>query len=392
MRKWTPSGAEGSAMDCSDVIVLQRLLDGDLDEVQAELVSHHVEDCADCRAVTKNLAAARSFVQDHLGVEDEGEEDAASTALDRIARALPAQTARAGASGWWRRAWLAAAVLASLVVLFPMPFTSKAGASPTKILETAATRERMWKYQPNKVLQWEVNTISRGIKDIADGQWRTVFWQRNGATTFTQNSRQFDPQGRTQHAYWQRPDGSTISYRPKSHQVEISPSTTAAQQALPTLDPELRQALQSLLARRKTMRSLDFNSHRDADWLHRPSSEGTATLRRSSVVGWGEVNHITVVNGQSRRNPSIVRAVHEYDIESSTFRLLRLKSTISYADGTVGVHDSRWVLFREVSATEFAAQTHQDLLESGMPLVQLTPLDVARRQLQEMNHPRTATN
>lgn len=383
-------------MGCSDLITLQRLLDGELDETAAELVSHHADSCARCRAVLQELAAARALVQAQLGAEDEGEDEAASAALAVIAAHLPmSRTTEPAPSGWRRRTWLTTAAMALLGLLLPLPFGSKAGASPEEVLQQVVARERIWAYQPNKVLHWEVETVSKGIKGTADGRWRTVFSQKNNATSFAQISRQFQPDGQTAHAYWQHPDGSTISYRAKSGVIEVWPSTAAVQQALPTMTPELRAALESFLQYRVTTRALDVRSRRDAEWLHRPSAGTagtTATLRRGRIDEWGEVYHISVVKRRFESSSEILRAVHEYDVEASTYRLLRLESTLTYADGTVGVHDSRWTVFRETSAEEFDAQTPRDLLESGLPLVRLTPLDVARRRLQEMNRDRTRTN
>jgi hypothetical protein len=375
-------------MGCSDPLVLQRLLDNELDEAQAELVTHHLESCASCRAQIRLAAEARSFVQDQLGVEDEGEEDATTAALAAISRHLPAQTARPQASSSWkRRTWLTAA--AGILALFlPLLVVSNVSAWPARILEEAAMRERMWMYQRNKVLHWEVDTVSQGVKNVADGRWRTLFWRKNGASTFLEVSRQINPAGRTEYAYWQKPDGSTIHYRSKKGVIEIGPSTAVARQTLPTLSGELRTALDSYLSNRAQTRNLDFHSRRDADRLHGRSiwvSGGKATFRRGLLDLWGEVHHITVVKERSESNPMVVRAVHEYDVESSTYRLLRLKSTVSYADGTVGVHDSRWVVFQEVAAAEFDAQTPRDFLESGTPVVRLTPLDVATRRVQEIN-------
>jgi hypothetical protein len=372
-------------MDCSDRIVMQRLLDNDLDEAQAELVSHHLESCAHCRAEVKTTAEMRTFVQDHLGIEDEGEADAAAAAIDRVARQLPIHR---GASRWWGRTWLAAAAIVIIAVLLPLAFVPRVDAVPSKILSEAVARDRMWKYQPNKVLHWEVETDSQGVKNIADGRWRTLFWQKNGETSFAQISRQFDPQGRLERAYWQRPDGSTISYRARDGRVvEIGPSTAVSRQALTTLTPDLREALESYLAYRETTRTLGFHSRRDAEWLHRPTlrSGGRATLRRSLLDRWGEVYHINVVNEGPNLNATILRALHEYTIERSSFRLLRLKSTVTYADGTIGIHDSRWTVFQETSAAEFDAETPRDLLERGVPVVRLTPGEVAQRRLKEMN-------
>ena len=90
-------------------------------------------------------------------------------------------------------------------------------------------------------------------------------------------------------------------------------------------------------------------------------------------------------------NAAILRAEHEYDIEKSTYRILRLKSTVSYANGTTGVHDSSWKNFREVTDAEFDSHVPRDLLDGTRRTVRLTPTDIATRRLQELNRSRTTT-
>jgi hypothetical protein len=68
---------------------------------------------------------------------------------------------------------------------------------------------------------------------------------------------------------------------------------------------------------------------------------------------------------------------------------MRLKSTLTYADGTTGIHDSRWVAFREATDVEFEAQAPRELLSKAGRVVRLTPLDLATRHLEEMNRART---
>lgn len=383
-------------MDCSDRIGLQRLLDGDLEETQAELVAHHLESCPTCRAAARELTTLRSFVQDELGSEDRAEEGAAAAVLAAIAGRLPASEASQPVStAWWRRTWLAAAAVAVLALLLPLVFGAPAGASAEGILQEVVVRERIWAYQPNKVLHWEIETVSSGNRGVADGRWRTLFSQKNGATTFAQTSRQFDPDGRTTHAYWQHPDGSSINYQRKSGVVELWPSTAAARAALPSLTPDLQAALESYLQSRETTRTLDVRIRRKAEWLHHPFAGiagATATLRRGLLDRWGDVYHITVTKTRTNVNSEILRAIHEYDVERATYRVLRLKSTLTYSDGSTGIHDSRWTVFREASDAEFDAQTPRDLLTGGLPVVRLTPLDVARRRLQELSRDRTRTN
>jgi hypothetical protein len=373
-------------MNCSDLLLLQRLLDGDLDETQAELIAHHVESCAECQAVTKELASARSFVEERLGNEDEGEDETTAAAAARIRQRLPAApTAPERIASWWRGRLMAAAAVVALALFLPM-FVSSVRAWPTRILEKASARERNWKYQPNRILYWEVDTVTRGLKNTADGRWRTQFWQKNGTNRFSQVTRQSDSRGRTEFAYWLQGDGSIIKYRRKDGPlVEIAPATPLLEQSLATLSPDLRAALQSYLTRREDMRNIDFNSRHDADWLHRPSGgSGKVSFSRGALDRWSDVYHITVEKGPPPTNPAILRAVHEYDIESKNLRILRLKSTISYADGTTGVQESRWISFREIPRTEFDAQTPQRLLEQGLAVVRLTPNDLAQRRLLEL--------
>ncbi|MGH9456106.1 MAG: anti-sigma factor family protein [Thermoanaerobaculia bacterium] len=372
-------------MACSDPLVIQRLLDGDLDETQAEIVARHVLTCVSCRSETKALSELRAFIQDQLGIEDEGEEEKSAATLAEIARRLPPPLARHPDAPWWRRRiLLATAAALALTLLAPIPFLSKAMARPAEILERGAARERMWRYQPNTVLHWEVDTVSRGVKNVADGRWRTVFWRKNGARSFEETVRQLDPRGRTEFAYWRQPDGSMVRYRPAGT-IEVFPSPAAVRSTLPTLPPELRATLEAWLEQRHMTRSLEAQSRRDVDLVEGRSSwvrGGEATFSRGVLGLLGEVHHIRVVK-DGGSNPMIVRAVHEYDIESESLRLLRLKTTVTYADGTVGIHDSRWVAYREGTTAEFEAQIPRDLLESGTPVVRLTPLELATRRLKE---------
>ena len=385
-------------MDCSDDLMLQRLLDGELDDVPAELGMHHLEGCARCRAVVKELTAERAFVQDRLGEEDEAEEQAAAASLAAVASRLPTSkpvvTRGAGPSRWLRRSWVAAAAAVMLALLVPDGFGSRLAASPERIIEEAIARERIWSYQPNKALHWEVETSATGVSGMADGRWRTYYWQKNDATTFEQTMRQFGPDGKTMRATWRQADGSTLNYSAaRGDVVELGPSTAAARDALPSLPPDLRQALQSYIDRGALSRSLDAQSRREADWLSRPGigiPRATAAVRRSLLREWGEAYHITITNDRPVA-ASILRAVHEYDIEKSSYRILRLKSTVSYASGTTGVHDSSWTNFRETSDAEFAAHVPRDLLDGTRPIVRLTPRDIATRRFQEQNRSRSTS-
>ena len=373
-------------MSCSDLIVLQRLLDNDLDAVEAELVAHHVSSCDQCRVATATLAESRAFAENQLGAEDEREEEAATAALARIAAHLPLRKSEPAAT-WWRRVMLAA-TFAGLALLVPLPFGPAMDASPGRILEEAAARERMWMYQPNRILHWEIATDMRGLKNVPDGMRRTMFWQKNGAATFQQISRQLDSQGRVEHAWWQRHDGSTVSFRSRNPGiVEVGPTTEDAEAVLPTLPQDLRDSLKGYLSHRESARTLDFYGRRYAEWLHRPArwtSYGKATLRRATDPRWGDVYRITVENGPSPTNAEIRRAVHEYEVETSTFRLLRLKSTLTYSDGSTGFQDARWIVYREISAAEFDAQTPRDLLDGDLQIVNLTPRQVAERRIREI--------
>ena len=375
-------------MSCADHLLLHRLMDGDLDETAAELVAFHLESCADCRSAMAVVAGERSFVQDRLGAEDDGEQEAAAAALASIAARLrehsPVTRVRRGAR---LRGWLASAACVSVVVLISLPFVPSLDALPNRILTEASARERRWLYRPDRVLHWEVQTVSKGVEGWEDGRWRTEFWQNNGATSFDQISRQIDPKGRTRRAYWQQPDGSTMMYRSANRVIEVSPSTAAARQAIPVMNGEMREALQSYLARRSQARDLDYNNRQDPEWLQRASigSAGGKATFRDGVVPWSGVHHITVEKGPSPWNPMIVGSVHEYDLEVATFRLVRLKSTIHYKSGRTGVHDSRWVNFRETTVEEFRASAPGELLNGEIPVVRLTPLQIAQRHLQELN-------
>ncbi|HET7712905.1 MAG TPA: hypothetical protein VFL80_13315 [Thermoanaerobaculia bacterium] len=372
-------------MSCSDPLLLQRLIDGDLDEVQAELVSHHAEFCSDCSAAIRDLAALRTFAQERLGAEDESDGRDTEIRIARIAGALPHSTPGRPPRMWRRRPVLTTAAVAAFAAFLPLAFVTSVNAWTERILEKASARERLSKYQPNKSLYWEVHAYSRGVKRMADGRWRTRFWQRNGATAFSQISQQFDPHGNIAHAYWQRADGGALRYRPQRNVLEVTPPTDETRQGMRTLPPALQGVLMDYLAQVEKRRSLETNRQIDADWLHRPSLRhgGTATVRRRVVPGESDVYHITFVTSGRKKGGEILEATHDYDIEIPTLRLLRLKSTIHYADGTTGVHDARWSELREIPTADFDAQTPERLLGRPVTLVRLTPEEMAMRRLRE---------
>lgn len=377
-------------MNCSDSLLLQRFIDRDLDDEHAEIVAHHLESCAACRAEAQGLAELRRFVQDRLGLEDEGEEEAAAAAFSSISARLP--TVRRGTAQWWRPRWLAAAGVALAVLLLPIPVVSTLEAWPRRILERAVAQERSWRCQPNKLLHWQVETISTGVRGVADGRRQTLFWRRNGETTFAEISRQVREDGTTEFAYWNRDDGSSIHYRNAAGVLEITPSNAAVRQALPHVAPDVRGVLESRLAHRMLSRSLDVDNRRDIESLYGRSMRVFGGTTSFDGIGgaFGEVRQIRVVKERPLSNPAILRVVHEYDVDASTLRLLRLKTTVSYADGTTGVHDSRWTVFREASPAEFDAQTPDALIAAGVRVQRLTPVEYARRHLRETS--RTATN
>ena len=378
-------------MACSDPLLLQRFLDNELDLPQTDVVAFHLESCDVCRAEARRIASVRMFVQEQLGAEDEGEEEATAQAIAAISsRIVESRPASSGLIRRWRNAWLATAALIVLALVIPDSFLSSLVASPGEILEEAEERGRMWMYQPDKNLHWQVDTVSQGIQGVRDGRWRTFFWRSNRKASFAEISRQIDPTGRLEFVYWQRHDGSSTNYSARNGFVEVAPSTQAAHEALPALEPNLRAALQSHLTARALRQSLDVHRRRDLDRVHGRSiwvADGRATFRHGFLDRFGKIHRIVVT--KEKPMPTALRAVHEYHIDGDTHRLLRLTTTITYVDGTTGVHDSRWVLFREIGASEFAAQQPAEILNRGIPVVHLTPRDLALRMIANRNRSHT---
>lgn len=381
------SGTQMSGGDgCADQGELQRLIDGELSDAAAELLAHHLQTCDRCRSDLAELRALVSYVQGHLGAEDDREEQDSARILRQVGRSFGPPDRAPARRAWWR--WLAAAAAVALAATLGLPIGDTVEASAERLLAANRAREQAWLYQPNKVLHWQVRTVVKGIRGMADATTRTAFWRRNGSDTFDEISRRYDDQGETLWAHWRQPDGSAISYRAADgERLEIAPATTALEAALPSLEPALRRALQDLIARRQRLRTLDFQSRHFADWLEAPSSGGpglSASTRREWIAGAGEVFRVTVVDAQPHAPGTIVRVVHEHDIEPRTFRRLRLRTTFTYADGSVGVHDSTWTAHQEGSAADFESNVPHDLLQRGLPTVRLTPIDVARRHYKDL--------
>lgn len=392
------AGVPGGSGKCSLPLDLQRFVDGELPGPAEELIAHHLEGCRVCRAALTDLRALTCFVQDRLGAEDEGEEAASHRILRRVASGLPDGSAggegQAARARWRMPLWLGAAAAVFLAFLVSVPFSQRIDASAEKILAESAWRERMWLYQPDKVLHWEVHTRGYGLKNDGNGSATFRFWRRNGDSSFDEITRRYDHSGRLTQGSWRLPDGAMIHYRADAGEVlEIVPSTAALRAALPNMSPASRAGIDRFTATRERLRSLENDGRDILDLLRRPvaaPADGLLDIRREHSAQSGEIYRVTTVREYADQARELARATHEQHIETRTLRRLYLRSTLSYRDGTTGVHESRWSGFQEMLPADFDAQMPTDLLGS-LPIRRLTPEDIARRQRAEFSVPRAGT-
>ena len=388
---WNGAKRGGGVGECGEPILLQRLLDGDLPDAAALVVTNHLEVCEACRTALNDLQGLKSFVDGRLGCEDEGEEEASAHVLRGVFARVRGEIERQAPSSdrsWWRATLLGVAAALTFIAVLWIPFDQRVDASAARILAENRIREQAWLYQPEKVLHWEAVTEAHGIHGIPDGRTRIEFWRRNGPITFEEITRAYDASGRTIWATWRMPDGGSVAYLPHTaDRIEITTSIPELRAALPTLSNDSRDALKALVERRERNRTLEFGRGALRDWIGASTAfaiDGPATLRRDRSADWGELYRITTNDSRQPPQSEIAGATQEHDIESRGFRTVHLKSTVRYRDGTVGTHETRWTGFAETTSAAFDAHVPRDLLAGGIPVVRLTPLEVARRALQSL--------
>jgi len=375
-------------IQCEDELTLQKFLDQELEPAATELVFHHLESCNRCARTLSALKQLKSFCTEKLGCEDEMESDFSYQILNkakaRIDHEIGARRATPAARRWWRRTALVAAIIVAIATAIAWPLIERSqSVSADAILAETILRERSWAHQPNKVLHWIVETEMINQRTIPDGRYRTLCWQNNFEGQSGYISRRYDQENRLISAYWRKPDGSEIQFIDQNGGlIEIAPATARLRQALPTLDLDLRQALEDYLSRRRAESiSPQAKSKSFADWFLRSRNAGTVQLINTSR--WGEVFYIRTEQSYQPSASGIVRIIAEHEIVAKTFKRLRVKTTRYRLDGSQAVDDARWTYLEDATVADFDANNLDELIARTKNKVQLSPEMIARKALLE---------
>ena len=83
-------------MQCAEVLRVQAFFDGEVDAVSAADIERHVEHCAECRALLKDLETVRTVLR-----RDTGYVQAPPALRAQVMRALDEEDSRPGEDSRW---------------------------------------------------------------------------------------------------------------------------------------------------------------------------------------------------------------------------------------------------------------------------------------------------
>lgn len=361
----------GTPAPCGDAVSLQRLLDGDLDEVAAELLFHHVSTCAACAARLDDLRAARRFVErqlsEHQDRHDEALHDDLALVEARLHRLVGAAGARNGrdrlvtpTAFWMGVATLAIALGVAGMAHFPV------SASGDRMLTDLAVRERTWLSEPNVIRHWVMEADLVGSRLLPDGHYRTECWQANGEDDSSYVSRRLDASGRLVSARARKPDGTEIVYNAfiADAPYQVIPATAELRRQAAALPGDLRALVEAYVRRREGRLRPALQNQGFRDWLTRltrPSTPG-ATARVVETREWGAIYYIRSDQRLESSPDGVVRVVAENYVSVPDLQRRRLRATRHRAGGEVEVEDTRWTGYRDASPGEFRANGIDDML------------------------------
>jgi hypothetical protein len=376
-------GAGFTRAPCGDALSLQRLLDGDLDEVAAELLFHHVSTCAGCAALLDELRHARRFVERQLGEHQDRHDEALTDDLALVEARLHRLVGPAGASA--RRLvtptafWMSAATLALVLVVAGVAH-APVSASGDRMLTDLALRERTWLHEPNVIRHWVMEADLVGSRLLPDGRYRTECWQANGEDDSSYVNRRFDAAGHLVSARARKPDGTEIVYNAFVEDAyQAIPSTAELRRQAAALPADLRALVETYVHRREGRLRPGLQSQGFREWFTRlthPSTPG-ATARVIETREWGAIYYI---RSDQRIEPSpdgVVRIVAENYVSVPDLQRRRLRATRHRAGGEVEVEDTRWTGYRDASPEEFRANGIDEMFGHAGGVRQWTAREVA---------------
>lgn len=353
---------------CPDELTLQLYVEGETDAPAAELIFHHLAQCSACAARLGQMREVKRFCLEQLGEEDLREAEFTRHVLQTVKAQLPSIFPPAPMQATQRfRLWQRFAVAAALVLIATIGAVwflaeQRPGLSAKAVLEEAEMRERLWEFQPGKVLHWVIETDVINSEKLPDGHYRTLHWRSNVPGQAATLLRKYNAQNQLIFARWIKPDGAQIVYRQTKDEAvgTIYPALATMRAALQDAPPEQRVELEKVFALAHDANDFTVQAEAFAKDARQALEQGRLQIVDLSTAG--RVFRIRRDNTVTAKDGQALRFEHEHYLSVETFRQARLFTRRSFADGRVATEDSRWTVFRESSPEEFAAQELTALL------------------------------
>ena len=394
-------------------------LDGELEADSQTDVRKHLESCWDCRKSLTNLQRSiENFLQVRQDTVTPRELPPAGPALELFRERLAAHRTLVDSHSYFRfklpnlsaifknairktpftnltPARLPLLMSTAALVLFAIfivwiSIAPQSTVSADEIINKAASREKAWAYQPNKVLHWVVQVDLINHPTLPDGQYLTHFWQNNYPGQMARLVRKYDQTGVLVWAVWVKPDGSSVLFDHfAGDQVRLNPTRAARQEVMrkilredaDRLEPASRQELENLLKEADEQEKDDPSRRYEslANYLLQPPNNTTLEVVNTPEAGKtfrirNEFAHPTLQGDN-------IRGVMERYIAADTLKLIRMKSIRYITEGKTAVEDARWTLFEETSIADLQAHDLSDVIANAKRVIRPTPAECLQQRL-----------
>jgi len=357
------------------------------------LIFHHLAYCRACADWLEQMRELKTFCLERLGEEEMREasytrrvlQDAQNELQKATPSTLPSrrpEPRRFRAGAWWTRFTLAAAIAFAVAGggFWLLPERQSA-LSAKAVLDEAEMRERLWEYQPGKVLHWVIESSITNSLRLSDGHYRSLHWRSNVAGRQASLIRKHDAQGRLIWARWIRPDGAEVVFSQRDNdKLTITPALADLRAELAAWPAEQRQELEALIAEQEAFGDSQNEASRIAEMTRRNWEAGKARI--VETPDFGRVFRLRLESTKESEQGRVKRFEMDQDMSATTFRRSRLSSRRWLADGRVWTEEARWVLYREASLEEFAANDLSNLLKQAKNVERVSAKAQAQRLLE----------
>lgn len=361
---------------CPDELTLQLYLEGEADAPVEELIFHHLAYCRACADGLGRMRELKAFCLERLGEEDMREaeytrrvlQDTQNELQNAAPPILPSRRPdprRLWSRPWWTRFALAAAIVIAVAGgCFWFLSERRPALSAKAVLDEAELRERLWEYQPGKVLHWVIESSITNSLRLSDGHYRSLHWRSNVAGYQASLILRYDAQGQLIWARWIRPDGSEVVFSQRDNgKFTITPGLADLRAELATWPAEQRQELKALNAEQAGVGDSQNEASQVAEMTRRNWEAGKAQI--VDTPDFGRVFRLRLESAKESEQGRVKRFEMDQDMSATTFRRTRLSSRRWLADGRIWTEEARWVLYREASLEEFAANDLSTLLKQA---------------------------